>query len=128
MDISKIKNHRTIRIILLLITVSLIVLMFPRGESIESDVAVHSIWIKNDLIASVTFEILKDPQEIKKERMTGSVSTVYARTIEETGVTTMDVIKGVTPFVIIILFSLVLLVIFPQIVLWLPEHMIQPWT
>ena len=46
----------------------------------------------------------------------------------ETGVTTMDVIKGVIPFVLIILFSLVLLVIFPQIVLWLPEHMIQPWT
>ncbi len=46
----------------------------------------------------------------------------------ETGVTTMDVIKGVTPFVIIILFTIVLLVIFPQIVLWLPEHMIRPWT
>lgn len=46
----------------------------------------------------------------------------------ETGVTTMDVIKGVTPFVIIILFTIGLLVMFPQIVLWLPEHMIRPWT
>jgi len=39
-------------------------------------VAVHSIWIKNDLIASVTFEILKDPQEIKKERE-AAASKVY---------------------------------------------------
>lgn len=46
----------------------------------------------------------------------------------ETGVTTMDVIKGVTPFVIIILFTIGLLVIFPQIVLWLPSKMIRPWT
>lgn len=68
MDISRIKNNHTIRIILVLITVGLIVLMFPHGESIESDVAVNSIWIKNDLIASITFEILKDPQTIEKEK------------------------------------------------------------
>lgn len=68
MDISRIKNNHTIRILLVLVTVGLIVLMFPRGESIESDVTVNSIWIKNDLIASITFEILKDSQTIEKEK------------------------------------------------------------
>ncbi|NOX65746.1 MAG: HDIG domain-containing protein [Chlorobi bacterium] len=68
MDISKLRQNRQIRIILLLVTVGLIVLMFPHGEAIESDVAVNSIWIKNDLIASITFEILKDPVQIEKER------------------------------------------------------------
>lgn len=76
MDISRIKNNHTIRIILVLITVSLIVFMFPHGESIESDVAVNSIWIKNDLIASITFEILKDPQTIEKEKE-AAVRKVY---------------------------------------------------
>ncbi|MEN8193079.1 MAG: hydrolase, partial [Bacteroidota bacterium] len=68
----KIRNDHTIRILLLLITVGIIVLMFPRGESIESDVSVNSIWIKNDLIASVTFEILKDPIVIENEKETAA--------------------------------------------------------
>ena len=68
MNQNKIKNNQTIRILLLIITVGLIVFMFPQGESIESNVAINSIWIKNDLIASVTFEILKDPVDIEKDR------------------------------------------------------------
>ncbi len=76
MDTRKIKNDQNIRVLLLLITVGLIVLMFPRGESIESDVAVNSIWIKSDLIASTTFEILKDPLVIEKERE-AAASKVY---------------------------------------------------
>ena len=68
MDRNKFKKNHVIRILLLLVTVGLIVLMFPRGEAIESDVAVNSIWIKSDLIASTTFEILKDPVEIEKEK------------------------------------------------------------
>ena len=68
MDRNKIIKNRAIRIALLFVTVGLIVLMFPHGESIESEVAVNSIWIKNDLIASVTFEILKDPVVVEKER------------------------------------------------------------
>ncbi len=34
--------------------------MFPKGESLESEITVGSIWIHDDLIASTTFEILKD--------------------------------------------------------------------
>jgi len=43
------------------------------------------------------------------------------------GVTTAHIIRGVIPFVILILVALVLLVIFPQIILWLPEQMIKPF-
>lgn len=43
--------------------------MFPRGESIESDVAVGSIWIQDDLIASMPFEILKDPEAYRIEKL-----------------------------------------------------------
>jgi putative nucleotidyltransferase with HDIG domain len=76
MEIKIITKSRRIKILLLLVTVSLIVLMFPMGESIDSEVQVNSIWIKDDLIASQTFEILKDPQEIAKERVKAA-NSVY---------------------------------------------------
>ena len=43
--------------------------MFPRGESLESDVTVGSIWIQDDLIASMPFEILKDPETFRIEKL-----------------------------------------------------------
>jgi hypothetical protein len=42
--------------------------MFPHGESIESDITIGSIWVHDDLIASTTFEILKDPKLFTKEQ------------------------------------------------------------
>ncbi len=63
----KFKNDSKLRVLIFLITAILIALMFPRGESIESDVAVGSIWIKDDLIATIPFEILKDADTYKKE-------------------------------------------------------------
>ena len=41
----------------------------------------------------------------------------------ELGVTMADIIRGVIPFIIIIVFTLVLCIIFPQIITWLPEKM-----
>jgi len=43
----------------------------------------------------------------------------------ELGITMNDIIKGVIPFIIIILISLTLFTIFPQLILWLPNHMIK---
>lgn len=65
-----------IRILLVLIFAVLIVLMFPKGESIESEVSVGSIWVEDDLIASTTFEVLKDPAVYEKE-VNAAINTVY---------------------------------------------------
>lgn len=43
----------------------------------------------------------------------------------ELGVTTVDIIRGVIPFVGLIIIGLGLLVAFPQIILWLPNMMIK---
>lgn len=54
----------------LLIAISaivLIVLMFPKGESIESEVTVGSIWMHDDLIAPFSFPILKDKKTYQAE-------------------------------------------------------------
>ncbi|HID15749.1 MAG TPA: TRAP transporter large permease subunit, partial [Candidatus Atribacteria bacterium] len=42
----------------------------------------------------------------------------------ELGITMSDIIKGVIPFVAIIIIALILFTIFPQLILWLPNHMI----
>ncbi len=58
-----------IKILLLFATVALIVLMFPKGESIDSNVTVNSIWTKNDLIASVSFPVLLDKATYEKKKL-----------------------------------------------------------
>jgi tripartite ATP-independent transporter DctM subunit len=40
------------------------------------------------------------------------------------GITTMDIIRGVWPFVIIVMITLGLLIVFPEIITWLPSKMI----
>ncbi|MFC2085558.1 HD family phosphohydrolase, partial [Bacteroidota bacterium] len=55
------------KILIVLATITLIVWMFPKGESLEFDVQVNSIWIHDDLIATTSFEILKDPLEYQNE-------------------------------------------------------------
>lgn len=69
---NRLETSRRIKILLVLVTIILIVLMFPKGESIESDVSVGTIWIQDDLIASTTFEILKDPEIYAREKKKAS--------------------------------------------------------
>jgi hypothetical protein len=61
------KDNIKLKILLGVFTVLLIVLMFPKGESIESEVSIGSIWIHDDLIASFSFPIYKDQPAYKKE-------------------------------------------------------------
>lgn len=65
---SFLRTSRRIKILIVLFTALLISLLAPKGESIESDVKVGTIWIQNDLIASKTFEIMKDPAQYEKEK------------------------------------------------------------
>ena len=43
----------------------------------------------------------------------------------ELGITMTDIIKGVVPFVLLIMVALLLCTLFPQIILWLPGQMIR---
>lgn len=56
-----------IKILIFLITVILITLMLPKGESIEFEVTVGSVWLQSDLNAEFNFEVLKDNVEYKRE-------------------------------------------------------------
>ncbi len=67
LDELKSRNNIKLKFLLGLFTGIFIVFMFPKGESIESDVPVGSIWIHDDLIASFSFPVFKDPIVYKKE-------------------------------------------------------------
>lgn len=70
-DKTKINVRSSLRIKLLIVflTAFIIVLFFPKGESIESEVNVGSVWIHDDLIATKTFEVLKDPTVYENEKI-----------------------------------------------------------
>ena len=92
---NKIETSNRIKILIVLITIILIVLMFPKGESIESDVSVGSIWIQDDLIASTTFEILKDPEVYAREKKQASdnVHMIFQKNKEQSQ-TVNDTLKN----------------------------------
>ncbi len=71
-----IKKSLRIRILLGLITVILIILMFPKGESIESEVTVGTIWTHDDLIAPFSFPVFKDPK-LYREQLQSAENSVY---------------------------------------------------
>lgn len=65
---SFLKKSRRIKLLIFLATVILVVLMFPQGESLESEVTVGSIWLEEDLIATTSFPIYKNPEVYKLEK------------------------------------------------------------
>ena len=68
-------TSRRIKLLILFVSIVLIVFMFPKGESLESEVSVGSIWIQDDLIASTTFEILKNTDTYRREKIVAAQKT-----------------------------------------------------
>ncbi len=81
---NKLQNSNKVKIIIALVTIVLIVLMFPKGESIESEVSVGSIWMNDDLIAPISFPVYKDPEVYKAELKAASESVypVFMKNID----------------------------------------------
>ncbi|HSL89965.1 MAG TPA: HDIG domain-containing protein [Ignavibacteriaceae bacterium] len=65
-----------------LITVVLIVIMFPKGESIEHEVTEGIIWIHDDLIAPFSFPIIKD-KGVYQAEVKASEESVYPVFVRE---------------------------------------------
>ena len=82
---SKFRTSIPVKLLIGLVTIISIVFMFPKGESIESEVSEGTVWTHDDLIAPFSFPILKDPVEYQSEIRAAaeSVFPVYKR--EENG-------------------------------------------
>ncbi len=89
-----------VKLFLLLASTILIVLMFPRGETLEKEVMVGTIWIEDDLIANINFPILKKPEtyRVELERARLKVLPIFVKraNLEEQQI---DSIKNFTKFI-----------------------------
>jgi hypothetical protein len=72
----KLRKSLGVKLFIGICTIMAIALMFPRGQSIESEVSVGSIWIHDDLISPFSFPILKDP-DTYNEQLKNSAESVY---------------------------------------------------
>jgi len=64
------------KILIAAVTVIIVVLMFPKGESIESELTEGAIWLNDDLIASFSFPIIKSEENYQVELL-AAVESVY---------------------------------------------------
>jgi len=78
---SLLKDSLRVKLLIIFTAVVLIVLMFPKGESIESEVNVGTIWIQEDLIAPFSFPVYKEAEAYRKElkKATASVYQIFVR-------------------------------------------------
>ena len=71
-----------IKILMGFITTILIVLMFPKGESIEFEVSEGSIWLYDDLIAPFSFPIKKS-EEVYRAEVEAAKRSVFPVFLDE---------------------------------------------
>jgi len=75
-DNPRIRTSIRVKLLIGLATVILIVMMFPKGESIEFEVTEGTIWTHDDLIADFSFPVKKDP-ELYKAEINNAAAGVY---------------------------------------------------
>ncbi len=73
--------------------------MFPKGESIESEVAVGSIWIHDDLIAPFSFPVIKD-EVVYKEEIKEAEKSIYPVYLNKTQRSIIDSLNSYNLFLI----------------------------
>ncbi len=89
------------KIALALATVILIAMMFPKGESIESEVSEGTVWLNDDLIAEISFPIIKS-EEIYQSELRAAENKVYPVFISNSGMIakSIDSLKNYSNFLI----------------------------
>jgi putative nucleotidyltransferase with HDIG domain len=73
---SRFRESFRVKLLIGLSAIVIIVLLFPKGESIEFEVTEGTIWIHEDLIAPFSFAVLKDPNVYRNE-ITEATESVY---------------------------------------------------
>jgi TRAP-type mannitol/chloroaromatic compound transport system permease large subunit len=49
----------------------------------------------------------------------------YLKSVAPEGITTADIYKSVLPFIAVLILGMALIMMFPQVALWLPEFMMK---
>jgi len=93
----------------------MLMLTLPIFYPIAMSLGFDPIWYGIMLVLNMEVALLTPPVGLNVYVLKGVV--------DQYGVRVEDIFKGVIPFVVILLISMVLLQIWPQIALWLPSTM-----
>jgi tripartite ATP-independent transporter DctM subunit len=98
--------------------IAIIFIVIPIITPIGAALGFDSLWFAIMVCVNLQMGFMTPPFAFAIFYVRGAASP-------DLGVTMADIIRGVIPFVLIIMFVLVLCVIFPEIILWLPGQMIR---
>ncbi len=98
--------------------IGIVFIIVPIITPIGAALGFYQIWFAIMVCVNLQMSFLTPPFAM-------AIFIVRGAAPKEIGLTMAEVIKGVIPFVIIIMVGLVLFSIFPQLILWLPEQMIR---
>lgn len=96
----------------------IVFIMVPIITPIVPDLGLNPVWFAIMVCVNLQMAFMTPP-------MAAAIFLVKGAADPSLGITTAEIIRGVIPFVILILVGLGLCVAFPQIILWLPGMMIK---
>lgn len=96
----------------------IIFIMVPLVTPIGAALGFDSLWFAMMIIINLQMAFLSPP-------LAYAIFYLKGVTVPEMNVETGHIIRGVIPFIFLIMVSLALCIIFPQIILWLPSMMIK---
>ena len=92
--------------------------MVPLLAPLAPKLGFDPIWFATMIAVNLQMSFLTPPYAF-------TVFIIRAAAPKELGIESMDIIRGVIPYVILIIVGLMLCVAFPEIILWLPRVMIE---
>jgi len=97
--------------------VGIVFIMVPIITPIGAALGFDPLWFGMMICVNLQMSFMSPP-------FAYAIFFVKATAAPELGVQTIDIIKGVVPFVILIMVGLLLCILFPQIITWLPGKMV----
>jgi len=98
--------------------IGIVFIMVPILAPIGPELGFDPLWFGMMICLNLQMSFMTPPFAV-------SIFVCRGTAAPELGVTMSDIIRGVIPFVALIIVCLVLCTLFPQIMLWLPAHMIS---
>ncbi len=98
--------------------IGIILIVVPIVMPIAGTLGFDPLWFSMMIIVNLQMSFLSPP-------FAYAIFFLKAVTKPEQGIDSSHIIRGVIPFIGMIILTLVLMIIFPQIITWLPAHMIK---
>jgi tripartite ATP-independent transporter DctM subunit len=98
--------------------IGIVLVMVPLVTPIGDALGFDRLWFAMCIIVNLQFSFMSPPFAYAIFFLRGIIP-------DEMGIDTNTIIRGVLPFIALIAVGLTLMILFPQIILWLPDHMMK---